>query len=265
MGNKVHTETYEEFVEKFKPKKTTDDCYTPPLVYEAVKNWAVKEYGWQGRKIVRPFYPGGDYENYQYPDNCVVIDNPPFSIISKIAAFYKEHKIDYFLFTPHLTNFNILAAKSHVIMGFDIIYENGAKVNTSFICSVGETIRSAPELYADVKDAVKRTQKENAKTLPKFKYPDELVTSSMLEPISRNGIDYREDRACFVRRLDAQREIKKAIFGGGYLVPPEKLRTAKEQAAKEQAAKEQAAKEQAAKVFQLSEKEKEIIKELENE
>lgn len=29
-------ETYEEFVEKFKPKKTTDDCYTPPEIYETV-------------------------------------------------------------------------------------------------------------------------------------------------------------------------------------------------------------------------------------
>lgn len=28
---------YEGFVEKFKPKKTTDDCYTPPEIYEAVK------------------------------------------------------------------------------------------------------------------------------------------------------------------------------------------------------------------------------------
>lgn len=26
----AYGETYEEFVEKFKPKKTTDDCYTPP-------------------------------------------------------------------------------------------------------------------------------------------------------------------------------------------------------------------------------------------
>ena len=26
-------ESYEDFVEKFKPKKTTDDCYTPPGVY----------------------------------------------------------------------------------------------------------------------------------------------------------------------------------------------------------------------------------------
>lgn len=38
--------TYKEFVDKFKPKKTTDDCYTPQIVYEAVKGWAVKEQNW---------------------------------------------------------------------------------------------------------------------------------------------------------------------------------------------------------------------------
>ena len=26
----MKNESYEEYVEKFKPKKTTDDCYTPP-------------------------------------------------------------------------------------------------------------------------------------------------------------------------------------------------------------------------------------------
>ena len=30
---------YEGFVEKFKPKKTTDDCYTPPEVYNEVMAW----------------------------------------------------------------------------------------------------------------------------------------------------------------------------------------------------------------------------------
>lgn len=29
-------ETYEQFVDKFKPKKTTDDCYTPPAVMDVV-------------------------------------------------------------------------------------------------------------------------------------------------------------------------------------------------------------------------------------
>ena len=58
------SKTYEEFVEKFKPKKTTDDCYTPPGVYAVIKDWACKEYGIDPAKIVRPFYPGGDYENF---------------------------------------------------------------------------------------------------------------------------------------------------------------------------------------------------------
>lgn len=50
--------SFEDFCEKFKPKKTTDDCYTPPTIYEVIKNWACKEYGIDPDKIVRPFYPG---------------------------------------------------------------------------------------------------------------------------------------------------------------------------------------------------------------
>lgn len=45
---------YEAFVNKFKPKKTTDDCYTPPKVYEAVKDWVCEEYGVNPDNIVRP-------------------------------------------------------------------------------------------------------------------------------------------------------------------------------------------------------------------
>lgn len=40
----IKGETYEEFVEKFKPKRTTDDCYTPPEIYKVVKNRACDEY-----------------------------------------------------------------------------------------------------------------------------------------------------------------------------------------------------------------------------
>lgn len=50
---------YKAFVEKFKPKKTTDDCYTPENVYKAVMEWACEEYGIDPEKIVRPFWPGG--------------------------------------------------------------------------------------------------------------------------------------------------------------------------------------------------------------
>ena len=69
---------YDGFVEKFKPKKTTDDCYTPPAVYETIKNWACSEYGIDPSKVVRPFYPGGDYESFDYSGGKVVVDNPPF-------------------------------------------------------------------------------------------------------------------------------------------------------------------------------------------
>lgn len=50
---------YKEFVEKFKPKKTTDDCYTPKPVYDVIADWVAEEYGLDRTDFVRPFYPGG--------------------------------------------------------------------------------------------------------------------------------------------------------------------------------------------------------------
>lgn len=88
---------YEGFVDKFKPKKTTDDCYTPPAVYDAVLNYVRSTYGIaEDTPIVRPFYPGGDYEHYDYPEDCLVVDNPPFSIFSKIVDFYTKRGIRFF-------------------------------------------------------------------------------------------------------------------------------------------------------------------------
>ena len=49
-------EDYQGFVDKFKPKKTTDDCYTPKPVYDVVLAWVDKHVGIKGRKVVRPFY-----------------------------------------------------------------------------------------------------------------------------------------------------------------------------------------------------------------
>lgn len=69
-------ETYEQFVNKFKNKKTTDDCYTPENVYECVKNYAVKKYRIDPASIVRPFFPGENYQAKNY-DGKVVVDNPP--------------------------------------------------------------------------------------------------------------------------------------------------------------------------------------------
>ena len=206
---------YRGFVEKFKPKKTTDDCYTPPAVYEAVKDWAVGEYGLEGREVVRPFFPGGDYEAYDYPDGCVVIDNPPFSIVSRICKDYSRWGIDFFLFAPTLTNLSTRAA-NHVIVNGQVTYENGAVVNTSFLTNMGDRLaRTAPTLERAIAESQKRPQEA---PLPKYRYPDSLLTVNDLNKICGAGIDFGVDTGIYVSALDSQKPLGKTIFGSGLLI-----------------------------------------------
>ena len=130
----ARNESYEEFVDKFKPKKTTDDCYTPVEIYDAVAGWVENEYRVNRCNFVRPFYPGGDYENYDYDSGSIVVDNPPFSIFSKILDFYINRDIPFFLFAPNLTLFSTIQNRncSAIVVDSDITYQNGAIVHTSF-------------------------------------------------------------------------------------------------------------------------------------
>lgn len=87
--NPIVFRDYESFVAKFTDAaKTTDDCYTPQDVYEAVVRYVGTITDMSDKQILRPFYPGGDYLNAEYPENGVVIDNPPFSMFTKIVRFY---------------------------------------------------------------------------------------------------------------------------------------------------------------------------------
>ena len=246
-------ETYEEFVEKFKPKKTTDDCYTPPKVYEAVKKWACKEYGIDENKIVRPFYPGGDYENFDYPEGAVVLDNPPFSIIAKIMDFYIERGIKFFLFAPSLTILSSAGKRQVNIIAQDsqIIYENGARVKTCFATSFGEyKIRTAPELDKAIKKA-----QENKNELPKYSYPDHVITISDINKIAKHGVDFKlkAEDVCFIRGLDSQKPHKKGIYGGGFLLS-ERAVAERVMAERVMAEKENRI------IWELSERERENIK-----
>ncbi|MCD7726049.1 MAG: hypothetical protein LUI12_10980, partial [Clostridiales bacterium] len=218
----AYGESYEEFVEKFKPKKTTDDCYTPPLVYEAVASWAVKEYGLEGRQIVRPFYPGGDFENFDYPGGCVVIDNPPFSILKKIKEFYIGRGIDFFLFAPAATLFSTtVEGIGYICANCDIVYDNGARIATSFVTNLDKYfIRTAPELVELVDEAIKETAKGKVKQLPKYKYPNNVLCFSTLGGINRVDFTVKREDCCFIRKLDSQKR-EKPIYGGGYLTNDE--------------------------------------------
>ena len=212
------SDEYAEFVEKFKPKKTTDDCYTPEAVYNAVALWVESEYRVNAGDFVRPFWPGGDYERFEYKPEHIVVDNPPFSILSRICDFYERHGIRYFLFAPYLTNFSIQTCKCHIITDQDIIYENGAIVNTSFVTNMDRAIiRTAPEL-SGVIEAAKRHARKPVK--PRYQYPGSIITSAIVGRMARNGVDFRvyPGDAIFIRQLDAQRPLGKTIFGGGYLL-----------------------------------------------
>ena len=108
IGLEDTNEEYAAFVEKFKPRKTTDDCYTPPAVMEVINAWVAKEYGRDPAGFVRPFWPGANYKREEYPEGCTVVDNPPFSIISEICDWYTVRKIGFFLFAPGLTCMGLL-------------------------------------------------------------------------------------------------------------------------------------------------------------
>ena len=57
----AENETYEHFVNKFNPKKTTDDCYTPGPVYDYIADWVSDKFNLSQDDFIRPFYPGGGY------------------------------------------------------------------------------------------------------------------------------------------------------------------------------------------------------------
>ena len=210
---------YAGFVEKFKPKKTTDDCYTPPAVYEAVKAWACQKYSLDPARTVRPFWPGGDYEHFDYPDGAVVLDNPPFSCLAKIVRFYQARQIHYFLFAPGLTALGLTRHGAGIVYADSrITYHNGAVVNTAFATSYGpNVVEIAPDLGKAVKDAQRRgrTIKQTV-----YQYPPNLLTTQGVLALARHGVPYALPRqeAVFVRTLDEMKAEGKEAFGGALLI-----------------------------------------------
>ena len=248
-------EEYNAFIDKFKDKHTTDDCYTPDNIYEAVADYVADKYNKNKSTFVRPFYPGGDYTKYKYEECSVVVDNPPFSILSNIVDFYIEKDIPFFLFCPALTAFTILTRDVTVICtGANITYENGANVNTSFVTNMDSvSAKSEPELYKKIDEINRKNSKKNE--VPKYQYQDNVLTAAMLNQLSKNGqcLSVNRDSCYHLRQLDSQKEAGISIFGCGLLLS---TKSAAEKAAAEKAA---------ATVWSLSDRELDIIKKLDEE
>lgn len=209
---------YEGFVEKFKAKKTTDDCYTPPAVYEAVLGWVKERYGIRENiPIVRPFWQGGDYEHFEYPEGCIVIDNPPFSILAKIIRFYLDREIRFFLFSPSLTIAGYVKHHGVSIIPTNsvITYGNGAKIGTSFITDLelSPKIIISGKLNNLIKSANKQAKRKREKKKPAY-YPPCILTSVRLSRISENtdNLEIPMDAARFTRNPVGKKKVK--IYGG---------------------------------------------------
>lgn len=225
---------YESWLEKFSDKghpKTTDDCYTQEDVYEAIVQWLIEEGAiTAGTPIVRPFFPGGDYINTDYPAGAVVVDNPPFSKFIEIIRFYTSEGIPFFLFGNGMT---ILSASEYctaIIIHRKMIFENGATICVNFASNLFGDIMAmtAPRLSTLVK-ACKSQQNTRAKTLARIAYPPEVLRASDLQTIAEGGGTFVVMRGEGVTK---PKVCGHTTFGSSILIGKEKAKEKEKEKAK---------------------------------
>ena len=225
--NPIIFRDYESYVAKFQDNgpKTTDDTYTPRDVYEAVLRYVGEVYDLSDKLILRPFYPGGDYENAEYPENGVVIDNPPFSLFVPIVKFYTARNIPFFIFGSGLTITNCCLYCTAVIIAEQITFENGAKVKCNFASNLfGDTIiMTAPKLDEYIRAC---ESQETKKPLARIGYPNEVLSCGQMQTICKGGIEFSVKRSeCeIIRRLDnlSSNAHKGGLFGYHFILNSEK-------------------------------------------
>ena len=217
--NPIIFHDYESFIAKFTDKpKTTDECWTPRDVYEAVVKYVGEVYPLEGKQLLRPFYPGGDYEAAEYPADGIVIDNPPFSIFSKIVRFYLDRDIPFFLFGPALTMSCVCKyGVTAVFTGENIRFSNGAVINISFISNLfGDIVAmSAPRLGELLAACASQNIKAN---LPSYSYPAELLRPCELQTMASDGVEFAVRRSeCRIARTLDNMPKGKNLFGEAFL------------------------------------------------
>ena len=251
------SEEYYNWLQKFEKRTTSDDTFTPPDVYDAVLDYVDKHIlSLDSLTVERPFYPDGDYQAHtkNYDENTVVIDNPPFSILSTIIDFYLQNNIKFFLFAPALTVLSPMRKLNYtaIIAPAKICYDNGAMVATAFVTNLCGSVQAmtAPALHNALTALEKQKQ-----TLSKYQYPANVLMVNNLNKLCRAGIEFSVgcDESTFIGQLESQKEHKKTLFGGGLLVSDDK---AKELQAKELQAKDKVF------IWELSDREWAIVNNL---
>lgn len=270
---------YQQFVDKFKPKLTTDDCFTPPEVFKAVEKWVREEYKLGDIENIRPFKPEGDYQAENY-DGKVVIDNPPFSILSEIVRWYTAKGVKFFLFAPYLSTLLIApdCQTTKIITGGEITYENGAKVLTNFVTNMADP-KVLIKIAGTLNEAIEASQAEANEqfNVDAYERPQNLKVGTDLVYVARLGHDWEltaSDCEC-VKNSDGLKAMGKGLYGGGLLVSDtvaQKLEQEKKLCDEQKFAKmakkleaRNAARSKMAKKIELSDREKAIVARLNGE
>lgn len=218
MTINVKNESFESFL-KTKQNRTLgvratkDEIYTDEDEYNDLTEFFKQYYptAFAG-PIVRPFYPGGNYEDLtQYPDGCLVFDNPPFSIESEIVKFYNKHNIQYILFAPG-NNLNNMYNGCSTWSGCTIHYD-AAAFFSQFLTNLDTqpTLHISGDLYNFMRARyyTRYPAKKNVKDM----IPDDCYYAGNIPAIARQGknktIRLVDDNYNFYRELNGVK-----VFGG---------------------------------------------------
>jgi hypothetical protein len=159
-----------------------------------------------------------------------------------------------------------------IVCGVDLIYENGARVKTSFLSNLFGDIRvmGCPELYNELKE-VKAHLLKKADPL-KLEYPAHVLTVSQVYKWVHSGIaiEFHKNELHHCDVLDSQKRYKTSIYGRGFLLSDkaaaDKLaadKLAADKAIADKAAADKAKADKEARIkLTLSDREMDIIKNL---
>ena len=186
---------------KVRRLERTDEYYTPSAVYDVVRDYVLARYfpdgGFDPARIVRPFYPGGDYAAADYPPGCIVLDNPPFSCVTQIVRAYDARGIKFFLFCSSLGLLNVarkLLTVTRIMTNAHIRYTCGMKVNTSFCTNLPDPVlgmpyvRTDPELRAALKRA-SNTRTVRTQPVPERTFPTRRIGEKELFAACVRGVE----------------------------------------------------------------------------
>ena len=145
--------------------------------------------------------------------------------MSEIIDFYIDNNIQFFLFAPAMSVFGYTSrnAVTAVSLHQGITYENGANVPTSYITNLGPkgiVAVTAPELAKKLAEVNKENEKMMRKSIPKYEYPIEVLTSAKMGYLSKYGekLEISRDESMLIRAMDAQKEAGKGIYGSALLL-----------------------------------------------